>query len=88
MPQVATLQHTSVPPPPLMQLPLAHWVPAVHAMPDEQRDLIAWLSRLGGAGGAITGTVARPAESEFEALLHPGTMFAHPRDVISHPKIS
>jgi hypothetical protein len=25
---------------------------------------------------------------DFEALLHPGTMFAHPRDVISHPKLS
>jgi hypothetical protein len=25
---------------------------------------------------------------DFEALLHPGTIFDHPRDVISHPKLS
>jgi putative heme-binding domain-containing protein len=49
----------------------ASLMPAVHALPDEQRDLVAWLSTLGGAGGTILGPVPQPAESEFEALLHP-----------------
>jgi hypothetical protein len=25
---------------------------------------------------------------DFNALLHPGTMFEHPRDVVSHPNLS
>ncbi len=25
---------------------------------------------------------------ELEALLHPGTIFEHPRDVVSHPSLS
>ncbi|MGD1071619.1 MAG: PQQ-binding-like beta-propeller repeat protein [Bryobacteraceae bacterium] len=50
----------------------ASMMPAVNASPDDQRNLVAWLSRLGGvAEGAITKPVAAPAPSEFEALLHP-----------------
>ena len=25
---------------------------------------------------------------DFEALLHPGTVFGHPRDVVSHPDLT
>ena len=50
----------------------ASMMPAVKASPDDQRNLVSWLSRLGGvAEGPITNPVAAPAPSEFEALLHP-----------------
>jgi alcohol dehydrogenase (cytochrome c) len=47
-------------------------MPALNASADEQRNLVAWLSRLGGvAEGPITAAVTAPAESEFAAILHP-----------------
>jgi PQQ-dependent dehydrogenase (methanol/ethanol family) len=50
----------------------ASFMPVVHATPEEQRDLVAWLARLGGVGeGAITGPVTAPAENAFDAILHP-----------------
>jgi len=47
-------------------------MPPMDATSGEQRDLIAWLSRLGGAPtGAIASAIPKPAASEFDALLHP-----------------
>ena len=45
---------------------------ASRANATEQRDLIAWLSRLNGVPtGPIESSVAPPAASELEAILHP-----------------
>ena len=50
----------------------ASLMPAVHATADQQRDVVAWLAKLGGGGnGPIMSAVAAPAASEFEAILHP-----------------
>jgi len=50
----------------------ASLMPALRATPAEQRDLLAWLSRLGGASaGALTGAIAPPSPAEFDAILHP-----------------
>jgi PQQ-dependent dehydrogenase (methanol/ethanol family) len=52
-------------------------MPALKATSDQQRDLMAWLSSLGGiAEGPLANQPAAhpptsPAESEFEAILHP-----------------
>ena len=47
-------------------------MPALHAGANEQQDLVAWLSRLGGVTeGALTGDVAAANPAEFEALVHP-----------------
>jgi PQQ-dependent dehydrogenase (methanol/ethanol family) len=43
----------------------------LRSTPDEYRDLLAWLSRLGGRTGPLTGPVAAPPAAEFEAILHP-----------------
>jgi PQQ-dependent dehydrogenase (methanol/ethanol family) len=50
----------------------ASLMPPLRATPDQQRDLLAWLSRLGGvATGPVAGPVAPPAPAEFDAILHP-----------------
>jgi PQQ-dependent dehydrogenase (methanol/ethanol family) len=47
-------------------------MPALKATTEQQRDLVAWLSTLGGtASGPITRTVAPPVASDFDAILHP-----------------
>jgi PQQ-dependent dehydrogenase (methanol/ethanol family) len=52
----------------------ASLMPALRATPEEQRNLVAWLSRLGGAPeGPLKTAVAAPAASEFESILHPKT---------------
>jgi PQQ-dependent dehydrogenase (methanol/ethanol family) len=48
-------------------------MPPLRAAPDELRDLLAWLSRLGGASGPLTGPIADLSPTEFEAILHPKT---------------
>jgi PQQ-dependent dehydrogenase (methanol/ethanol family) len=47
----------------------ASLMPALRATPEEQRDLLAYLSRLGGGGIGPSGGVAAPGE--FDAILHP-----------------
>jgi PQQ-dependent dehydrogenase (methanol/ethanol family) len=52
----------------------ASLMPPLHATPDEQRNLVAWLSRLGGVTeGPMKTPVAEPAASEFESLIYPKT---------------
>lgn len=47
-------------------------MPAIQATPEEQRDLVAWLSRLGGtATGPIASAIAEPPPAGFDAILHP-----------------
>ncbi|MGO9258783.1 MAG: c-type cytochrome [Bryobacteraceae bacterium] len=50
----------------------ASLMPPLRATPEVERDLLRWLSRLGGvATGPVTGSVAPPAPAEFEAILTP-----------------
>jgi len=50
----------------------ASLMPPLHAAPDEERDLLAYLSRLGGSpSGPITGPVVTPSPAEFVAVLYP-----------------
>lgn len=50
----------------------ASLMPSLHATPTERRDLLAWLSRLGGIStGPLAGSAANPAPTEFDAILHP-----------------
>lgn len=50
----------------------ASLMPPLRATPRERRDLLAWLSRLGGLStGPVTGPVATPPPAEFDAILHP-----------------
>jgi PQQ-dependent dehydrogenase (methanol/ethanol family) len=50
----------------------ASLMPPLHAAAGEQRDLLAYLSRLGGSSsGPIKSPVADPSPAEFEAILHP-----------------
>ena len=50
----------------------ASLMPPLHASADEQRDLLAYLSRLGGSpAGALKVPMADPSPAEFEAIQHP-----------------
>jgi PQQ-dependent dehydrogenase (methanol/ethanol family) len=50
----------------------ASLMPPLRAAPAVERDLLAWLSRLGGvASGPVTGPVVTTARAEFEAILKP-----------------
>jgi PQQ-dependent dehydrogenase (methanol/ethanol family) len=51
----------------------ASLMPPLRASPSELRDLMAWLSRLGGVNGPLTGKVPDPSPAEFEAIRHPKT---------------
>jgi PQQ-dependent dehydrogenase (methanol/ethanol family) len=48
-------------------------MPALHATPTEQRDLVAWLSRLGGVTAGPAAGAATTQSAEFESLVHPKT---------------
>ena len=50
----------------------ASLMPPLRAPASTERDLLAWLSRLGGASpGALTGGIDAPSPAEFDAILHP-----------------
>ena len=50
----------------------ASLMPPLHATAEERRNLVAWLSQLGGVPeGPLKASAGEPAASGFEAILHP-----------------